>query len=162
MFFEFHSVTSYCFSDVQVYPQTTANARLPYVQRRSWQCKLSARYAALRSWQSLLFTAVINLFSQCHIFFSCALLRTVRLILVFRFEAQWLLCIPPAWTFKRFHSTEYVCVVYCDAQKLSDFIHHHHHHISVMELGHLLIRSGLTYPELSSKIYHDSLLPVGE
>ena len=33
---------------------------------------------------------------------------------------------------------------------------HHHHHISVMELGHLLTRSGLTYPEVSSKAYHDS------
>ena len=28
--------------------------------------------------------------------------------------------------------------------------------ISVMELGHLLTRSGLTYPEVSSKVYHDS------
>ena len=28
--------------------------------------------------------------------------------------------------------------------------------ISFMELGHLLTRSGLTYPELSSKVYHDS------
>ena len=26
-----------------------------------------------------------------------------------------------------------------------------------MELGHLLTRSGLTYPEVSSKVYHDSL-----
>ena len=34
--------------------------------------------------------------------------------------------------------------------------HHHHHHISVMKLGHLLTRSGLTYPEVSSKVYHDS------
>ena len=34
--------------------------------------------------------------------------------------------------------------------------HHHHHHISFMELGHLLTRSGLTYPEVSSKVYHDS------
>ena len=25
-----------------------------------------------------------------------------------------------------------------------------------MELGHLLTRSGLTYPEVSSKIFHDS------
>jgi len=33
---------------------------------------------------------------------------------------------------------------------------HHHHHISVTELGHLLIRSGLTYPEVSSKVCHDS------
>jgi hypothetical protein len=34
--------------------------------------------------------------------------------------------------------------------------HHHHHHISVMELGHLLTRSGLTYMEASSKVCHDS------
>ena len=34
--------------------------------------------------------------------------------------------------------------------------HHHHHHISVMQLGHLLTPSGLTYPEVSSKVYHDS------
>ena len=34
--------------------------------------------------------------------------------------------------------------------------HHHHHHICVMELGHLLTRSGLTYPQVSSKVYHDS------
>jgi len=34
--------------------------------------------------------------------------------------------------------------------------HHHHHHISVMELVHLLTRSGLTYPEVSSKVCHDS------
>ena len=33
---------------------------------------------------------------------------------------------------------------------------HHHHHISIKELGHLLSRSGLTYPEVSSKVYHDS------
>jgi hypothetical protein len=33
---------------------------------------------------------------------------------------------------------------------------HHHHHISVMELGHLLTLSGLTYPEVSSKVCHDS------
>ena len=32
----------------------------------------------------------------------------------------------------------------------------HYHHISFMELGHLLTRSGLTYPEVSSKVYHDS------
>jgi len=34
--------------------------------------------------------------------------------------------------------------------------HHHYHHISVMGLGHLLTRSGLTYPEVSSKVCHDS------
>ena len=35
-------------------------------------------------------------------------------------------------------------------------LHHNHHHISFMELGHLLTCSGLTYPEVSSKVYHDS------
>ena len=38
---------------------------------------------------------------------------------------------------------------------------HHHHHISVMELGHLLTRSGLTYPEVSSKFYHDYFCQLG-
>ena len=38
---------------------------------------------------------------------------------------------------------------------------HHHHHISFMELGHLLTRSGLTYPEVSSKVYHDSFCRLG-
>jgi hypothetical protein len=33
---------------------------------------------------------------------------------------------------------------------------YHHHHISVMELGHLLTRSGLTYPDISSKVCHNS------
>jgi hypothetical protein len=32
-------------------------------------------------------------------------------------------------------------------EKITCFYHHHHDHISVMELGHLLTRSGLTYPE---------------
>ena len=40
--------------------------------------------------------------------------------------------------------------------------HHHHHHISFMELGHLLTRSGLTYPQVSSKVYHDSFCQLGE
>ena len=39
--------------------------------------------------------------------------------------------------------------------------HHHHHHISVMELGHLLTRSDLTYPEVSSKVCHDSFCQLG-
>jgi len=39
--------------------------------------------------------------------------------------------------------------------------HHHHHHISVMELGHLLTHSGHTYPEVSSKVYHDSFWQLG-
>jgi len=32
--------------------------------------------------------------------------------------------------------------------------------ISFMELGHLLTRSCLTYPEVSSKVYHDSFFPL--
>ena len=36
-----------------------------------------------------------------------------------------------------------------------------HHRISFMELGHLLTRSGLTYPEVSSKVYHDSFCQLG-
>jgi len=39
--------------------------------------------------------------------------------------------------------------------------HHHHHHVSVMGLGHFLTRSGLTYPEVSSKVYHDSFCQLG-
>jgi hypothetical protein len=31
----------------------------------------------------------------------------------------------------------------------------------IMELGHLLTRSGLTYPEVSSKVYHDSFCQLG-
>ena len=36
-----------------------------------------------------------------------------------------------------------------------------HHHISVMELGQLLTRSGLTYPEVSSKVSHDFFCQLG-
>jgi len=41
------------------------------------------------------------------------------------------------------------------------FIYHHHHNISVMELGHLLTRSRLTYPEVSTKVCHDSFCQLG-
>ena len=37
----------------------------------------------------------------------------------------------------------------------------YHHHVSVMELGHLLTRSGLTYPEVSSDVCHDSFCQSG-
>jgi len=30
-----------------------------------------------------------------------------------------------------------------------------------MELGHFLTRSGLTYPEVPSKVYHDSFCQLG-
>ena len=36
-----------------------------------------------------------------------------------------------------------------------------HHHVSIVELGHLLTRSGLTYLEVSSKVYHDSFCQSG-
>jgi len=39
--------------------------------------------------------------------------------------------------------------------------HHHHHRMSVMELGHLLTRSGLTYLEVSSEVCHDSFCQFG-
>jgi hypothetical protein len=41
--------------------------------------------------------------------------------------------------------------------------HHNHNHnrISVMELGHLLTRSGLTCPEVSLKVCHDSFCQLG-
>ena len=39
--------------------------------------------------------------------------------------------------------------------------YHHHHHISVMELGHLLTRSGLMHPEVASKVCHDSFCQLG-
>ena len=38
---------------------------------------------------------------------------------------------------------------------------YHHHRMSVTQLGHLLTRSGLTYPEISSKVYHDSSRQFG-
>ena len=37
----------------------------------------------------------------------------------------------------------------------------HHHHISVVELGHMLTRSDLTYPEVSSNVCHDSFCHLG-
>jgi hypothetical protein len=39
-------------------------------------------------------------------------------------------------------------------------INFYHHHISVMELGHLLTRSGLTYAKVS-KVCHDSFCQLG-
>jgi hypothetical protein len=34
--------------------------------------------------------------------------------------------------------------------------HHHYHHLAIMDLGHLLIRSGLTHPEVSLTLYPGS------
>jgi len=44
---------------------------------------------------------------------------------------------------------------------IKGFYHHHHYRISFMEFGHLLTRSSLTYPEVSSKVYHDSFCQLG-
>ena len=46
-------------------------------------------------------------------------------------------------------------------QSLTHHHHHHHHHISVMEFGHLLTRSGLTFPELSSMVCQVSFCQSG-
>jgi len=63
------------------------------------------------------------------------------------------------WTLELANSLGRRSVAYT---KIWDFhYHHHYHHISFMELGHLLTRSGLTYPEVSSKVYHDSLCQLG-
>ena len=42
-----------------------------------------------------------------------------------------------------------------------EYHHHHHHHMFVMELGHLLTRSCLTYLEVSSEVCHDSFCQLG-
>ena len=46
-------------------------------------------------------------------------------------------------------------LIHNSAKYLNFNHHHHHHHISVMELDHLLTRSALTYPHISSKVCHD-------
>ena len=54
-------------------------------------------------------------------------------------------------------------IIYCsksDRQK-PHHNNHHHHHISVMQFGHLLTRSSLTYPEVSSKVCHNSFCQLG-
>jgi len=50
----------------------------------------------------------------------------------------------------------YIDVTFMNPSIMIQLSKYHHHHISVMELGHLLTRSGLTYPEVSSKVCHDS------
>ena len=39
--------------------------------------------------------------------------------------------------------------------------YHYHHHMSTIELGHLLTDSGLTYPEVSSTVCHNSFCHLG-
>ena len=58
----------------------------------------------------------------------------------------------------------FCCMYHIAVFALSNFIFtfiHYRHHNSVMELGHLLTRSGLTYPEVSSKVCHDSFCQLG-
>ena len=54
-----------------------------------------------------------------------------------------------------------VVSIYVDDVHQHQYLFHHHHHISVMELGHLLTRSDLTCPEVSSKVCHDSFCQLG-
>jgi len=39
--------------------------------------------------------------------------------------------------------------------------YHHHHHVSVMGWGRFLTRSGLMYPQVSSKVCHNSFCQLG-
>jgi hypothetical protein len=43
----------------------------------------------------------------------------------------------------------------------TQLLYYHYHHIFVMDLGHLLTPSGLTYPEVSSKVWGDSFCQLG-
>jgi hypothetical protein len=49
----------------------------------------------------------------------------------------------------------------CEEQELQNAYYTISSSLSVMELGHLLTRSGLTYREVSSKAYHDSFCQLG-
>ena len=59
--------------------------------------------------------------------------------------------------------TRHCSTIQCSSVRQFFISHHHHHrhHTSVMGLGHLLTRSGLTYPEVSSKVCHDSFCQLG-
>ena len=75
--------------------------------------------------------------------------------------------------FARFSSFHIIAVITCvtEITKLPAFTAHPFatmvtlltifHHVSVMQLGHLLTRSSLTYPEVSSKVCHDSFCQSG-
>ena len=43
---------------------------------------------------------------------------------------------------------------YCYGARYRSYIicHHHHYHLAIMQLGHVLTRSGFTHPEVSSRI----------
>jgi hypothetical protein len=50
---------------------------------------------------------------------------------------------------------------FCMALTVNNYHRHHCHHVAVKELGHLLTRSGLTHPEVSSVIFFGSFYFLG-
>ena len=52
-------------------------------------------------------------------------------------------------------------VNFCTVELEAGRIQPHHHYMSVMDLGHLLTRSGLTYLEVCSEVCHDSFCQLG-
>jgi len=59
------------------------------------------------------------------------------------------------------NTTKIYYVYYCIRETSHYHHHHHHHYIYVMQLGHLLTRSCITYPEVSSKVCHNSCCQKG-
>jgi len=45
-------------------------------------------------------------------------------------------------------------------QLINNNIHHRHHHISFIESGHLLTRSSITYPEVSSNVIISVIIKI--
>jgi hypothetical protein len=69
------------------------------------------------------------------------------------------------WTYLLFRNETVTTDCYMTPQTrtytINRLVQLHHHHMSVMELGHLLTRSGLTYLEVSSMVCHDSFCQLG-
>jgi hypothetical protein len=59
------------------------------------------------------------------------------------------------------HQIRYNSLNFYRDANIKSYPQKNHHHTSVMELDHLLARSGLTYPEVSSKVCHDSFCQLG-
>ena len=77
-----------------------------------------------------------------------------------------------AYYIMSYHISYYIVISYIMSYHISYYImsyhisyyimsYHHHDHISVKELCNLLTRSGLTYPEVPSKVCHDSFCQMG-
>jgi hypothetical protein len=62
---------------------------------------------------------------------------------------------------KILHGARFALSVLYGSQNKQRPLLYHHHHLSVMDLGHLLTRSGLMYPEASSKVCHGSFCQLG-